>query len=180
MSFDEWQQYYDSYDAPAIIAESATFESSVPVNRMSAFLVRLMDIACGDPSLAYEERLKAATLAVTTAQLLLPTGAVEPALRATLDRLKTFSAYPAIAAVIEEGAFDQRNVVGLILAKLEEHEIDLLQRLVERGGSGILSGNRDHRKFDRLEKSGYIERRAIGMDAIEYVITRQGRDLLDS
>jgi hypothetical protein len=180
MSFDEWQQYYDSYDAPAIIAESATFTSSAPVNRMSAFLVRLMDIACDDPSLPYGDRLKAAALAVTTAQLLLPTAGAGPALRATLDRLKTLSTYPAVAAVIEEGAFDQRNVVGLILAKLEAHEIDLLQRLVERGGSAILSGDRDHRKFDRLEKSGYIERLAVAMDSIEYAITQQGRDLLDS
>lgn len=180
MSFDDWQEHYASYDAPGIIAESATLESSIPVNRMLAFMVRLMDIACDDPSLPYGERLKAAALAITTARLLLPTAGVEPALRATLDRLKTFSVYPAIAAVIEEGAFDQRNVVGVILAKLESHEIDLLQKLVEQGGRWTLSGNRDHRRFDRLEESGYIERRASAIDAIEYTVTQRGRDVLAS
>jgi len=180
MSFGDWQLHYTSYDAPAIIAEAATFESSIQVNRMSALLVRLMDIACDDPSLHYEERLKAAAIAIAMAQLLLPTARVEPALRASLDRLKRFAVYPAIAAVIEEGAFDQKSVVGLILTKLEPHEVDLLQRLVEQGGSGTLSGNRDHRKFDRLEESGYIERRAVTMNSIEYTVTQRGRDVLDS
>jgi hypothetical protein len=176
MSFDEWQQHYASYDHPSLVAEASTFKEIIPFNRMAAFLVRLMDVACDDASLPYEERLKAATMAVTTAHILLPTPGFEAAFRATLEKLQKFSIYPAIASAVEEGTFDQQNVVGLILTKLEPHEVDLLKRLVERGGSGTISGNQDHRKFDRLEKGGYIERQAVAMDAVEYVATQRGRD----
>jgi len=166
MSYDDWQQHYSSFDVDSIVAEAASFETSVPVNRMSAFLTRLMDIACNDLSLRYEERLKAAILAITASKILLNIAGTERAPRATFDMHKEFSTYPSVAAAVKEGVFDEQNVVGLAMAKMEPHEIDLLQRLVDRGGTATISGNRDHRRFDQLEKGGYIERHAVAVDLI--------------
>lgn len=92
---------------------------------------------------------------------------------------KEFSTYPSVAAAVKEGVFDEQNVVGLAMAKMEPHEIDLLQRLVDRGGTAMISGNRDHGKFDQLQKGGYIERHAVALDLIEYSITERGRQAIE-
>lgn len=59
---------------------------------------------------------------------------------------------------------------------LAPHAVYLLALLVERAGKDTLSGIRDHRQFDQLEKLGFISRHSVNLDSIEYVITVRGRE----
>ena len=123
MSFDEWKRHYSSYDPPSMIAEAMTFEHAVPLDRMNAFLVRLVEIASNFPEMPYDERLKAAALAITAVQMVRSKGEkegilerIDAALSKTFEINKTYSLYPAITGVIEEGGYDRRNPIGEILA----------------------------------------------------------------
>jgi hypothetical protein len=178
VSYEEWEEHYSSFDVPSLVAEVMTFDAYVPVLRTCALLVRLIRLATNDPHMSYEERLKAASLAVATGRTVKSIPGVEAALRQTLENQQTFGLYPAIASTIVEGVFDQQSVVGQILSRLEAHEVDLLESLVARGGAAVVYGNQDHRKFDRLESMGYIKRRAVALDAVEYELTSGGREAL--
>lgn len=109
VTFADWEEHYSSYGASDIIADAATFPPSTQLNRMLAFLKRLIEVISNDHDMSYEQRLDAAKLAISCGQLLCTHERVAPALRATLDIQKIYGLYPAIAAVVEEGTFAVRN-----------------------------------------------------------------------
>lgn len=119
--FTDWQAYYESYDLPSLMAEGATFPATVAVNQLAAYLVRLIDVACDDPGVSDNDRIKAARLAGSAEDTLRNALAAqdaaalqrfEQALSATFDRVSRFGLYPEVATIIVSGTFSTTRRQG--------------------------------------------------------------------
>lgn len=62
--------------------------------------------------------------------------------------------------------------------QLTDDEINFLNTLVEEGGETTVSGDEDHRNWERLVGAGYVKRQSADLDSVIYTITHAGRDQL--
>ncbi len=67
---------------------------------------------------------------------------------------------------------------GQVIQEFDGHEAELLKELNERGTAQV-SGNKDHKTFDRMVISGLMNRRSLSVDCVEYEITDLGRKAVE-
>jgi hypothetical protein len=124
--FADWQAYYASDDFESLIKHARGFRGVAPVNRICAYLIRLIDVVCDDPNISNEDRIKAmSVIGIVEDAIRDSLGRRDPAalarferaLASTFDRVHTFSLYPQIAEMIASGQFtttrnQQNNVMA--------------------------------------------------------------------
>ena len=112
--FSDWQAYYAADDFESLIEQAARFRGVAPVDRVCAYLVRLIDVVCDDPNISDDDRIKAmSVIGIVEDAIRDSLGRRDPAalarfersLGATFDRVRTFSLYPQIVEMIASGQF---------------------------------------------------------------------------
>jgi hypothetical protein len=112
--FSDWEAHYASDDFESLIEEAAGFRGVAPVNRVCAYLVRLIDVVCDDAKISNDDRIRAmSVIGIVEDTIRNFLGRQDPAalarferaLAATFDRVHRFSLYPQIAEMIASGQF---------------------------------------------------------------------------